>query len=265
MYPLRKFVKRLLVNKWVGSLVAVLVAGLVIEFCLNTSIGSLTQPISNNLFSKETGVFAAVGALFLSIYRFVYLRPELFLDIDLDGNGYSERQDGEGYDANLGLYLVNAGNRFAEDVQLTFALDAFHFDSGLDTPEHPVDDYDIPTTMMDTRSGRKMGYTGAGRRHDVFFEGVVYEQDTFKLYYGESVFKKEQTHEIRYTVACRTHGLRQGKITIEMKDGEFKITRAYPTVWRQLKAYLWWSPELKRTRRVENVDKDDIKFDVKVR
>lgn len=265
MYSVRKLIKRGLINRWTGLLVVVLVAGLLIRFCSDSTIGGLAQPIGDKLFSKEAGVFAAIGALFLSVYRFVYLRPELFLDVDLDGNGYSQRQDGEGYDANIGLYLVNAGNRFAEDAQLTFALDAFHFDLELDTPDHPVEDYDVPTTMMDTRSGRKMGYFGGGRRHDVFFEGVVYEQDTFELYYGEAVFDEEKTHEIRYTVACRTHGLRQGKITIEMDDGDLEVTRAYPTVWRQLQAYLWWSPELKRTRRVENVDSADVNIDVEVR
>lgn len=265
MYPLRKFLKRLFINKWTGFPTTVLVAGLVVEFCFDASVVGLAQPIGDILFSKEAGVFAAVLAVLLSLYKFVYLRPELFLDVSLDGNGYREKQEGEGYHANLSLYLVNAGSRFAEDVQLTFALDAFHFDSSLDTPEHPVEEYDVPSTMMDTRSGRKMGYIGGGRRHDVFFEGVVYEQDTFQLYYGETGFEKEQTHEIRYTVACRTHGLRQGKITIEMDDGELEVTRAYPTVWRQLKSYLGWSPELKRTRRVENVDSSGVNIDVKVR
>jgi hypothetical protein len=91
----------------------------------------------------------------------------------------------------------------------------------------------------------------------------VYEKDVHKLYYGEAIFGSEKTHEIKYTVACRTHGLRQGKIRIEMEDGELTATREYPTLWRQLKAYLWWSPDLKRTEEVENLD--DVDIQVRIR
>jgi hypothetical protein len=228
--------------------------GLFLQFCLPGSIVSFLQPVGNVLFSKETGVLAAVVAVFLSLYRFVYLRPEMLLDAEVGNTGYRERQEDDGYKAGVTLYLVNAGNRFAEDVQLTFALDAFKFDTDVDTPEHPTEDYEINTTTMEARSGRRIGFIGAGKRHDMFFENVVYERDVHKLYYGEAIFEREGTHEIKYTAACRTHGLRHGKITLELTDGEINVTKAYPTLLRQLKAYFGWVPDLKRTQRVENVD-----------
>lgn len=237
--------------------------GLLLEFCICSSLTDCLQPAGTVLFSREAGVLAAVGALFLSLYRFVYLRPEMFLDVDLNNGQYTPRQGGDGYTANLTLYLVNGGNRFAEEVQLTFALDAFKFDTDLDTVERPSEDYEITTTAMETRSGRRIGFIGGGIRHDVFFENAVYEKDVHKLYYGEAIFGSEKKHEIKYTVACRTHGLRQGKISIEMEDGELTATREYPTLWRQLKAYLWWSPDLKRTEEVENLD--DVDIQVRIR
>jgi hypothetical protein len=233
---------------------------LVLQFCLPGPITSFLQPIGNLLFSKETGVLAAVVAVFLSLYRFVYLRPEMLLDAEVGNVGYQERQEDDGYRAGITLYLVNAGNRFAEDVQLTFALDAFKFDTDLDTPEHPTEDYEIDVTTLEVRSGRRIGFVGAGMRHDMFFENAVYERDVHKLYYGEAIFEREGRHEIKYTVACRNHGLRQGKVTLELDDGEIDVTKAYPTLLRQLKAYFGWVPDLKRTQRVENVDHVTIRI-----
>ncbi|WP_254532777.1 hypothetical protein [Natrinema gelatinilyticum] len=257
MHSPTKFLKSLLINRWSGLIGFAIGIGLLSHVTTYFSITGILQPAGSKLFSREVGVLAAIGALLLSLYRFVYLRPELFLDVDLNNGTYLKRQEGDGYTANISIYLVNAGNRYAEDVQLTFALDAFKFETDLDTTEHPSESYEINTTTMDSRSGRRIGFMGGGRRHDIFFENVVYERDIHKLYYGKAIFSSEQTHEIKYTIACRTHGLRQGQITIEMEDGELAATRAYPTVWRQLKAYLWWSPDLKRTQRVENIDDVD--------
>lgn len=263
MYSPLKFFKRLILNKWSGVLVACLLIAGYLHFEVCSTLWGCLQPTGDILFSSEAGVLAAVVALFLSLYRFVYLRPELLLDAEVGEAGYLERQEGDGYNAGVTLYLVNAGNRFAEDVQLTFALDAFEFDTDLDTPNHPTEDYEVPETTMDTRSGRRMAFIGRGRRHDIFFENVVYERDVHKLYFGEAIFETEDTHEIKYTVACRTHGLRKGKITLEMDDGEIHVTKAYPTLLRQLKAYFGWTPDLKRTQRVENVD--DIGINVRVK
>lgn len=263
MYSPKRFISRLVINRWTGLVAGTVGIGLLLEFCICSSLTSCLQPAGTALFSKEAGVLAALGALFLSLYQFVYLRPEMFLDVDLNNGQYIPQQDGDGYTANLTLYLVNGGNRFAEEVQLTFALDAFKFDTDLDTVEHPSEDYEITTTAMETRSGRRIGFIGGGIRHDVFFENAVYEKDVHKLYYGEAIFDSEKKHEIKYTVACRTHGLRQGKISIEMEDGELTATREYPTLWRQLKAYLWWSPDLKRTEEVENLD--DVDIQVRIR
>jgi len=259
MYSPLKFLQRLVFNKWSGLFSAIIGIGLFVQFCLSGSLSSSLEPIGGILFSKEAGVLAGVTAVGLSLYRFVYLRPEMLLDVEVGDTGYSECQEKYEYSAGVTLYLVNAGNRFAEDVQLTFALDAFEFDTDIDKSEHPEKDYEIGTTTMDARSGRRIPFIGAGWRHDMFFENVVYERDVHKLYYGEAIFEKEATHEIKYTVACRTHGLRQGKITLEMEDGEFNVTKAYPTLLRQLKAYLGWVPDLKRTQRVENVDHVQIR------
>ena len=187
MYSLRRFFTRLAINRWAGLIAGTIGIGVVLEVYICSSLVGCLQPVGTTLFSKEAGVLAAVGALFLSLYRFVYLRPEMFLDVDLNNGQYMSQQDGDGYTANLTLYLVNGGNRFAEDVQLTFALDAFKFDTDLETLEHPSEDYEITTTAMETRSGRRIGFVGGGRRHDVFFENAVYEKDVHKLYYGEAI------------------------------------------------------------------------------
>lgn len=260
MYSPHRFLQRLVLNKWSVLIAIVVSMGLFVQFCLSGSVSTHLQPVGDALFSKEAGVLAAVVAVILSLYQFVYLRPEMLLDAEVGDTGYMERQDEDGYTAVIELYLVNGGNQFAEDVQLTFALDAFKFDTDLNTPEHPTDDYEVNTTTLDTRSGRRIGFVGAGIRHDIFFENVVYEKDVHKLFYGEALFEREGTHEIKYTVACRNHGLRQGKITLEMEDKEITVTKAYPTLMRQLKAYFGFVPDLQRTQRVENVDHVTIRL-----
>lgn len=260
MYSPYRFIQRLLFNKRSAVFTVIVSIGLFVHFCLSGSVSTYLQPVGDVLFSKEAGVLAAVVAVVLSTYQFVYLRPEMFLDAEIGDTGYTEGQGENEYTAVLKLYLVNGGNQFAEDVQLTFALDAFKFDTDLDTPEHPTDDYEISTTTLDTRSGRRIGFSGAGIRHDISFENVVYEKDVHKLYYGKAIFEREGTHEIKYTVACRSHGLRQGKITLEMQDGDITVTKAYPTLMRQLKAYFGLVPDLQRTQRVENIDHVTIRL-----
>lgn len=65
---------------------------------------------------------------------------------------------------------------------------------------------------MEIRSGRKSGFIGGGRRHDIYLENVVYEGDVQELWLGNAVFT-EGKYDLKYQVACKEHGLRRGKIS----------------------------------------------------
>lgn len=221
---------------------------------------AIFQFIADIVFSEEVLALATIIAAIIAIYKFVYLRPELFVDVDIVS--YHERTSHTV--AIMRLYLVNGGNRFAEDVQISFTLDAFKFENDIPATDYVTEDYRIPETELDIRSGMKGGYIGGGRRHDIYVENPVYEKDVMKMYFGETIFDSEGTHELKYSVACRTHGLRKGKITFEVRHNKITVTKNYPTLLRNLKARLGWKPEIKRVEQVENLSDDDVEVSYRV-
>jgi hypothetical protein len=224
-----------------GDLVAV-----VVRF-----VGRLLQWLGSVILTPEAAALAAIVGASISLYRFGYRRPELLIDV---GVRHSREVRQEGHTtAVMRLFVVNAGHSFAEDVQITLALDAFHFENDIETSEHPTDAYEVPSTTLDIASGRMSGYLGGGRRHDIYVARPIYEQDVLEMYFGNSIFENKGPHELKYTIACREHGLRKGTVEIEVEDGDLNLTRDYPTRWRNLKARLGWSPELTRPEEVENL------------
>lgn len=217
----------------------------------------ILQAIGKVLLSREIIALATIAAAFIAVYRLVYLRPELFIEPNVES--VHERE--ENTKAIMSLFLVNGGNRFAEDVQVTLTLDAFKFDNDIESTDYVTNRYQVPQTTLDIRSGRKSGYVGGGRRHDIYVENPVYEKDVMKMWFGTSIFNEEGKQELKYTVACRTHGLRKGKIIFEIDSGKMTIEKKHPTKLRKLKQRIGLSPKLKREERVENLkDDSDIHY-----
>lgn len=216
---------------------------------LADAVVRILRPIGNQILSSEAAAAAAIGTVLIAAYRLLYLRPEMLLDINV--RGWHDRTDH--VNATIALYVINAGNKFAEDVQLSITADAFYFENDIESTSSMSEDYQGATAEFEIKSGMKAGYVGGGRRHDINIGNPLYEGDVSKLYLGSAIFEKPGKHELKYSIACRGHGIRSGKITFEI-DGENSrvVSKQYPTLLRNIKEKLYWQPELKRVQRVEN-------------
>lgn len=198
-------------------------------------------------------------------YSFFYKQPELILEVEQSVSGSTQPDEDGDSDAVIMLLLANVGNSSANEVQLTITADAFKFDNDIDATDSIVSEYEPPQAIMEIRSGRKSGFIGGGRRHDIYLENVVYEGDVQELWLGKAIFT-EGKHDMKYQVSCKEHGPRRGKISFEVEDGEVKITnRKYPTYRRQLKTRIFGRVERTRTQELENLDEDDVEFQYEVR
>jgi len=201
----------------------------------------------------------------VTFYSFLYKRPELIMEVEIS---YSrELASGEEGDAEAGLMLLlaNVGNSSADEVKFTITADAFKFENDIPSTDSITSTYEPPQAVMEIRGGRKSGFIGGGRRHDIYLENVVYEGDVQELWLGRAIFR-EGEHALKYHVACKEHGPRKGTISLEVSDGEVKITqRSYPTYRRRVKAWLRGPIERKRTQELENLNEDDVEFQVEIR
>jgi hypothetical protein len=206
--------------------------------------------IGGFVFSTEAAGAAAVLGTTIAIYQFFYLRPELILDVDI--SGWHNRS--EHVNATIAFYVINAGHRFAEDVQISITADAFKFDNDTETTSTMSEEYGGVTAEFEIKSGRKAGYIGGGRRHDINIGNPIYEGEISKLYFGSAIFEEDGLHELKYKVACRSHGMRAGKITFKVDGNNSRVlSKKHPTVLRNIKARLYWKPELTRVQTVENL------------
>lgn len=200
----------------------------------------------------------------VTFYSFIYKRPELILEAELSSAFETAQNEDGDAKAVLMLLLANAGNNSATEVQLTLTADAFHFDNNIDSTDSITSSYEPPQAVMEIRSGRKSGFIGGGRRHDIYLENVVYQGDVQELWLGSAIFT-EGKHDLKYQVACKEHGPRRGKISFDITDGDVEIIgRSYPTYRRRLKTWLCGPVERKRTQQVDNLDEADVEFQVEV-
>lgn len=200
----------------------------------------------------------------ITFYSFIYKRPELILEAELSSTSKTAHDEDGDIKAVLLFLLANVGNNSAEEVQLTITADAFHFDNDIQTTDSIISSYEPPQAVMEIRSGRKSGFIGGGRRHDIYLKNVVYEGDVQELWLGSAIFT-EGKHDLKYQVACKEHGPRRGKISFNVTEDDVKIIdRSYPTRRRQLKARLFGPVERKRTQQLENLDEDNVEFQVEV-
>lgn len=207
---------------------------------------------------------AIITTAAVTSYSFLYKRPELILEVDQSASGPAQPSEDGDAESILMLLLANVGNSSASEIQLTITADAFKFDNDIDSTDSIVSEYEPPQAVMDIRSGRKSGFIGGGRRHDIYLENVVYEGDVQELWLGTAMFKQGK-HELKYQVSCKEHGPRRGKISFEVENGEVTITgREYPTRRRQLKTRIFGRVERTRTQELENLDEDDVEFQVEI-
>ena len=213
---------------------------------------------------KNIVPIAIVTTAAVTSYSFLYKRPELILEVEQSTSGPTQPDEDGDAEAVIMLLLANVGNSSASEVQLTVTADAFKFDNDIDATDSIVSEYEPPQAVMEIRSGRKSGFIGGGSRHDIYLENVVYEGDVQELWLGSAIFD-EGEHDLKYQVSCKEHGPRRGKISFEVEDGEVMITdRKYPTRRRQLKTRIFARVERKRTQELENLDEDDVEFQVEV-
>ncbi|MDB2242661.1 hypothetical protein [Halorubrum ezzemoulense] len=195
------------------------------------SVTSILSNLGQAIVSKEAAALAAIAGTFLAFYRYVYLRPELLLSAE---NLVSyETVSGE-TSSQINLYLSNVGHEFAEDTYLSFALKRFEFDDV---------DFQTPESPLLIKSHEMVGFFGMkGERHDLYIENALYEGDIFKLYFGGCAFENDGKYTLKYTVACKSHGPRKGKIVFTVEDGEVEINHKYPTKLRRIRNLIGWSP-----------------------
>lgn len=207
---------------------------------------------------------AIITTAAVTSYSFLYKRPELILEVEQSTGGPTNPgEDGDAWSV-LMLLLANVGNSSASEVQLTITADAFKFDNDIDSTDSIVSEYEPPQAVMQIRSGRKSGFIGGGRRHDIYLENVVYEGDVQELWLGRAIFD-EGKHDLKYQVSCKEHGPRRGKISFEVRNGEVTITgREYPTRRRKLKTLVSGRVERTTTQELENLDEDAVEFQVEV-
>ena len=207
---------------------------------------------------------AIITTAAVTSYSFLYKRPELILEVDQSTAGPKQPDEDGDAGSVLMLLLANVGNSSASEIQLTITADAFKFDNDIDSTDSIVSEYKPPQAVMEIRSGRKSGFIGGGRRHDIYLENVVYEGDVQELWLGEAIFN-EGEHDLKYQVSCKEHGPRRGKISFEVEEGEVTITgREYPTRRRQMKTWVLGRVERTRTQELENLDEDDVEFQVEI-
>lgn len=207
---------------------------------------------------------AIITTAAVTSYSFLYKRPELILEVSQSTVGPTQSDEGGDVGAVIVLLLANVGNSSASEIQLTITADAFKFDNDIHSTDSIVNEYEPPQAVMEIRSGRKSGFLGGGRRHDIYLENVAYQGDVQELYLGRAIFD-EGKHDLKYQVSCMEHGPRRGKISFEVEAGEVTITgRKYPTRRRQLKTWIFGRVERTRTQELENLDEDEVEFQIEV-
>lgn len=197
-------------------------------------------------------------------YSFLYKRPELILEVENTDSGPTQPGEDGDADANIILLLANVGNSSASEVQMTITADKFKFNNDIDTTNSITSKYEPPQAVMEIRSGRKSGFIGGGRRHDIYLENVVYENDVQELWLGKAIFD-EGDHDLKYQVSCKEHGPRRGKISFRIENGKVEVTgRTYPTRRRALKTWVFGRVERTRTQKLENLKEDNVEFESEV-
>ncbi|WP_394743070.1 hypothetical protein [Natronococcus roseus] len=216
--------------------------------------------LSNNLVPVAIVTTGAV-----TFYSFIYKRPELIIEAKPSFAFQRLKDDDGDVQAGIMLLLANVGNSSAEEVHLSLTSDVFYFDNEIEVNDTVNSSYEPPQAGMEIRAGRKTVFVGGGSRHDIYLDNVVYEGDVQELWLGVSVFT-EGRHDLKYQVACKEHGPRNGKISFDVTvdgDGDVDveiIERDYPTRRRQLKTRWFGTVERTRTQRLENLD-DDVEFE----
>lgn len=211
---------------------------------------------------------AIITTAVVTSYKFLYKRPELIMEVEQSySTPINADEDGD-VEVGLMFLLANVGNNSASEVQLTITADAFKFDDGIEPTESITRDYEPKQAVMEIRSGRKSGFIGGGHRHDIYLENVVYENDVQELWLGPAIFTErgDGKNDLRYRVCCKEHRPRIGRISFDMEeDDEVRITgREYPTRRRRVKTWLYGRVERGRTDELENLDADDVEFQVEV-
>jgi hypothetical protein len=219
---------------------------------ITSSFSQLTELILNYVLTSEAAVLVGIISLFITVYRVFYLQPALFLHAKHKASSKGTLQDDYDTGGVVTLFLINGGNQYAEDVQLTITLDAFKFDVDTTSGESPTEEYDIGTTLADVRSGRVMPFIGGGQRHDIYLENSVYSGDVLPMFFG-STEMDDGEHCLHYTVSCRAKGPTSGHIRIRADDGDIEILEHdYPTTRRNILSHLLDPPSPKRTYEVDN-------------
>lgn len=217
-------------------------------------LATLGDFIRSNIF---VGLASGAGTL-LAFYRYVYKSPELYLELDIDNifdpDRMSDKNDQNHVAEIFGdLKVINGGNKYAEDVQLSLTADAFTFSNDIPDMHSTSEGYDIPSGLPAVKYGRKQYFIGGGERNDIILDNTVYEKDIQQFSLGRLKLPEGKSI-LYYTISCKGHGARNGKPVFHAYSGWAVVVNCYPTYWRLFKIALGFSPTSRRKKRVDNAD-----------
>lgn len=195
--------------------------------------GEVLNAAAKLLFSPSMGVLAALLGTLIVIHQRYYKRPELILEATPGNWDPIVGPDGTSISAELSL--INAGHAAAEDVYVSFTLPDWRFD------EDEIKE--VQETTLRVNEERTYGFIGVvSERHDLFIENIIYQQDTFSLYYDHPRFDSDGCYKVEYVVACKGHGPRNGALYFCVDGQNLTVHREFPTRWRSFRSWLGWEP-----------------------
>lgn len=181
--------------------------------------------ISNWLRHWAPLLGAAAGLVVL--YRFFLVGPSLALESEAEA--VSRPQAFDVMRVTPTMYLENHGRAKAEDIYINIELEDWEF--------HRQSD-ERPSSVLRINENQT-GYVGApGRIYEVFVDTVLHRGARFKIFFGGTQMERGRTYELDYTVACRGHRERSGKILYHVGHQDVEVEHVYPGKWLRLKKWI---------------------------
>jgi hypothetical protein len=181
--------------------------------------------ISNWLWHWAPLLGAAAGLVVL--YRFFLVGPSLTLESEAEA--VSRPQAFDVMRVTPTMYLENHGRAKAEDIYINIHMNDWEF--------HRQSD-DRPASVLDINENAT-GYIGTpGRIYEVFVDTVLHRGARFRIFFGGTQMERDRTYELEYTVACRGHAERSGKILYHVGHQDVEVEHVYPGKWMRLKKWV---------------------------
>ncbi|WP_233553841.1 hypothetical protein [Halococcus sp. IIIV-5B] len=200
----------------------------------------LLPPVPNAV--KWVGALLAPLAAVIAAYKFLIQRPQLRL---ITGDKTDRMIDNQ-VRSVMRFNILNSGLGLAENAYVQFALDDWNF-RGTGEKE-PADDEGTNTgiqlseSILETRHNDTYYIGTRGEVDQIFIDDVLHMESEFQLFWGTVTLERFQTYTFEYSVACRTHGMKSGRITFHSGYDDITVTHTPPK--------FWWGPIAKAIKRL---------------